>query len=123
MQPKGPHRGQSSQKAAQHSRQLPTARTPDQATESGGKVLVKDSELGDIWINKVPGIAPNTLSAEGFTGDGSFLHYNENGVSAETGVDVSSFSGEIDWASVKNAGETLLMIRLGGRGYGESGAL
>ena len=97
--------------------------TPDQATESGGKVLVKDSELGDIWINKVPGIAPNTLSAEGFTGDGSFLHYNENGVSAETGVDVSSFSGEIDWASVKNAGVDFAMIRLGGRGYGESGAL
>ena len=40
-----------------------------------------------------------------------------------TGIDVSSFCGDIDWQRVKNAGVTFVMVRLGGRGYGDEGAL
>ncbi len=102
-----------------------SAATQDQApTATGGKVRVDDSELGEIWIDAVPGAAVNNRRVEGFTGDGSFLYYNENGVRAsETGIDISSYSGEVDWTRVKNAGVDFVMVRLGGRGYGESGAL
>ena len=39
------------------------------------------------------------------------------------GIDVSSFQKEIDWAQVKEAGIEFVMIRVGFRGYGESGVL
>lgn len=71
-----------------------------------------------------PGIAENTLSAENFSMENGFVTYYENGKAASvTGVDVSSYSGDIDWERVKNAGISFVMVRLGGRGYGESGAL
>ena len=37
------------------------------------------------------------------------------------GIDVSTFQKEIDWKKVKEAGVEYAMIRIGGRGYGESG--
>lgn len=39
------------------------------------------------------------------------------------GIDVSSFNGKIDWKKVKEDGIEFAMIRIGGRGYGESGAI
>ncbi len=39
------------------------------------------------------------------------------------GIDVSSYSGDIDWKSVKSDGIDFAMIRVGGRVYGESGEL
>lgn len=40
-----------------------------------------------------------------------------------SGIDVSSYSGEIDWKKVKKSGIDFAMIRIGGRGYGESGVI
>lgn len=66
----------------------------------------------------------NTLNADGFRTEGQFKVYTVNGaVKSETGVDVSSYCGDIDWARVKEAGITFAMVRLGGRGYGDDGAL
>lgn len=42
---------------------------------------------------------------------------------ATKGIDVSSFSGRINWKVAANQGIEFAMIRLGGRGYGESGGL
>ena len=39
------------------------------------------------------------------------------------GIDVSSHQGVIDWKQVKEAGVQFVIIRLGGRGYGEEGNL
>lgn len=39
------------------------------------------------------------------------------------GIDVSSFQGDIDWEQVRSAGVEFVMIRIGGRGYGEEGRL
>lgn len=39
------------------------------------------------------------------------------------GIDVSSFNGKIDWKKVKKDNIDFAMIRIGGRGYGESGAI
>lgn len=37
------------------------------------------------------------------------------------GIDVSSYQGDIDWQQVRDAGITFVMIRVGGRGYGQAG--
>ena len=39
------------------------------------------------------------------------------------GVDISSYSGDIDWKKVKTSGIDFVMVRLGGRGYGEKGEI
>ncbi len=61
---------------------------------------------------------------EDFTADGMFLYYKETeAVTAENGIDLSSYSGDADWDKVKAAGVSFAMVRLGGRGYGSEGAL
>ena len=66
----------------------------------------------------------NSLNNENFTSDSTFKYYSENGRPASTeGIDISSYSGDIDWARVKESGIDFVMIRIGGRGYGDEGAL
>ena len=83
-----------------------------------------DSTLGEIWIDRLDGVELNRLDNSGFSSDGVFKQYSENGAKASvTGVDVSSYNGDIDWQRVKDSGVDFAMIRVGGRGYGDSGAL
>ena len=52
------------------------------------------------------------------------LQYMTGGkVSSYKGIDVSKFQGKIDWAKVAADGVTFAFIRVGYRGYGESGVL
>ena len=91
---------------------------------TGGKIHITDNALGDIWITELEGVPVNKLNADGFTADANLKYYSENGQPASNeGVDVSSFSGDIDWAKVKESGIDFAMIRIGGRGYGEEGGL
>ena len=39
------------------------------------------------------------------------------------GIDVSKYQGDIDWQQVKDAGFSFVMIRIGGRGYGQAGKM
>ena len=94
------------------------------ASATGSKIRVNDSTLGEIWITELSGVPKNTLKAENFTSDDTFKYYSENGNPAsEEGIDISSYSGDVDWARVKAAGVDFVMVRLGGRGYGEEGSL
>lgn len=63
------------------------------------------------------------LKTDEETGYKSF--YDEgNGIKAKFGIDVSEFQGEeIDWELVKESGVEFVIIRLGYRAYGETGAL
>lgn len=91
---------------------------------TGQKIHINDSTLGEIWITELDGVPKNPLDNSCFTSDDTFKYYSQNGRPASLeGVDVSSYSGEIDWQSVKNSGVDFAMIRIGGRGYGEDGAL
>ncbi len=96
--------------------------SPVKAT--GGKVHIDDSLLGEIWITELEGVALNKLDNKAFTYDDSFTYYSENGKPASLeGIDVSFNNGEIDWGKVKDSGIDFVMVRLGGRGYGDSGEL
>lgn len=100
----------------------PVTDSPVKAT--GDKIHINDNTLGDIWITELEGVAVNKLDSSGFTADSSFKYYSENGHPAShEGIDVSSFSGDIEWDKVKAAGIDFVMVRLGGRGYGADGGL
>lgn len=89
---------------------------------TGNKIHIKDSTLGEIWITELAGVPVNKLDNSGFTADANLKYYSENGKPASMeGIDISSYSGEVDWKKVKNSGIDFVMVRVGGRGYGENG--
>ena len=67
----------------------------------------------------------------GHTYDWNCLENTENGISYEgderyyirKGIDVSHHQGRIRWDKVKSAGYDFVILRIGYRGYGESGSL
>lgn len=61
----------------------------------------------------------NELTHFDFVYDGDYLTCETQ--ESVLGIDVSSWQGNIDWQQVKEAGIEFAMIRVGGRGYGESG--
>lgn len=61
------------------------------------------------------------LTAADFTMENGFMTCTA--MESRVGIDVSTFQGDIDWQKVKAAGITFAIIRVGGRGYGESGTL
>lgn len=54
--------------------------------------------------------------------DGRIVYTDEN-ISYSTGVDVSSFQGDIDWEKVADDGISFAIIRAGFRGYGTAGSI
>lgn len=64
----------------------------------------------------------NPLTAEDFSVDEQGF-ISCSAVPYSMGIDVSAFQGEIDWQQVKDAGVDFVMIRVGGRGWGEAGTL
>lgn len=88
------------------------------------EVNIHDKKLGDIWVKKLAGVPLNALDNDNFSSDGTFMHYYNNGnLASVTGIDVSSYSGDINWQEVKNSGVDFVMVRIGGRGYGDEGTL
>lgn len=100
------------------------ALTPFAAPEGQTTNTTEESKTSSqsYVVPTVPPIPLNRFSPEDFA-------YNEQGyltcVSEPClmGIDVSSYQKEIDWEKVKAAGFSFVMIRVGGRGYGESGGL
>lgn len=91
---------------------------------TGGKVHIDDNTLGDIWITELDGVAINKLDNNNFTSDSNYKYYSEDGKPASVeGIDVSSYSGDINWKKVKDSGIDFVMVRLGGRLYGDEGGL
>ncbi len=98
--------------------------TETTVSTTGNKLHITDNSLGDIWITELDGVKKNTLNNDNFTADDTFKYYSENGSPASAeGIDISSYSGNVDWDKVKAAGVDFVMVRLGGRGYGEEGSL
>lgn len=115
----------SSNESSQSSETTPaTVATDTTVKTTGEKIHINDSTLGEIWITELDGVKKNTIDNNNFTSDSTFKYYSENGKPASMeGVDISSYSGEIDWNKVKNAGVDFAMVRIGGRGYGSDGQM
>lgn len=116
--------GCSDENAGSSSSQSETEATDTTVKTTGNKIHINDSTLGEIWITELDGVSVNKLNNNNFTADSNLKYYNENGKSASTeGIDVSSYSGDIDWKKVKESGIDFAMIRVGGRGYGDEGEM
>ena len=116
--------GCSDENSNSSSSQTATAATDTTVKTTGNKIHINDSTLGEIWITELDGVPVNKLDINGFTADSNLKYYSENGKSASTeGLDVSSYSGDIDWKKVRESGIDFAMIRVGGRGYGENGEM
>lgn len=68
-----------------------------------------------------PDIPVSSYMKENFTMIDGRIAYTDNSVSYTTGIDVSSFQGDIDWEAVAEDGIDFAIIRAGLRGYGASG--
>ena len=91
---------------------------------AGSKFKVNDSQLGEIEITVAGGVELNKYNNEGFSTENGLKTYTKNGNKVSlAGIDVSENCGDIDWARVKAAGIDFVMVRLGGRGYGDEGSL
>ena len=82
-----------------------TVATDTTVKTTGEKIHINDSTLGEIWITELDGVPKNTLNNDNFTSDDTFKYYSENGKAASMeGIDISSYSGTIDWDKVKKIG-------------------
>lgn len=80
------------------------------------------SAAADPTDATLPPPDPNPYIAEDFLVDGNG-YITCTAAKTAMGIDVSEFQGQIDWQQVKEAGVEFAMIRVGGRGWGESGNL
>ena len=93
-----------------------------------GEYIFQDVEGNEYEAPLLPDVPKCTydltkIRTDEETGRKSF-HDEENGVTARFGIDVSEFQGEeIDWEQVKESGVEFVIIRLGYRAYGDTGAL
>lgn len=60
-----------------------------------------------------------TLTADGFTRSGDFLHYESDTLTSQLGIDVSAHQQDIDWQAVAQSGVEFAILRVGYRGYTE----
>lgn len=68
-------------------------------------------------------IPASAFQAEKFACNDGRIEYNDTSVGFSTGVDVSSFQGNIDWNAVAADGIEFAIIRVGFRGYGSEGSI
>lgn len=91
--------------------------TPD---PHAGMVSVNTGGTSE-WIYPAAGVPVSDFDAADFTEDGGIVTYTGTAYTAELGVDVSFYQGDIDWQAVKDAGVGFAMIRCGYRGATEGG--
>ena len=70
-----------------------------------------------------PDIPASAFPQEMFIMENGRAKYLDENIKTYTGVDVSSFQGDIDWEKVKNDGIDFAIIRAGLRGYGSKGLI
>ena len=72
----------------------------------------------------LPAFAAVTASSDGYVSGVTYSHNSRfAGYSIVNGIDVSSYQKTIDWNKVKADGIDYAFIRVGFRGYGDSGSL
>lgn len=93
--------------------------------KKGEKITINDPLLGTIEIEAVAGFPKNTYDNDSFVVDerGMMTYYMDDEVASCMGIDLSEYQGEIDFEKVKNQGYEYVILRIGGRYYGEEGAM
>lgn len=79
-------------------------------------------QFGDRTLTPLEGMPLNPYDRGAFSLDGrGRVAYEKGGKRARTGVDVSTYQGQIDWSAVAADGIDFAILRAGYRGYTEGG--
>lgn len=91
--------------------------------KKGEKITINDPSLGTIEIDAVAGFAKNVYENDNFVIDdkGMMTYYIDDKIASCMGIDLSEYQGDIDFDKVKEQGFDFVMLRVGGRYYGEEG--
>ena len=94
-------------------------------TEEGDRITTYNYAYGQVSIPAIAGVPKSTYKDENFSTDSDgFKHYYIDGERRSyVGIDVSEHNGSINWDKVKDAGVDFVMLRIGGRGWGEEGVM
>ncbi len=100
----------------------------EEKTEYIGKgeiIQINDPELGLIEIEAIEGVAKNNYDKNNFAYDenGLITYYIDGEQASCTGVDLSEYQSGVDFEALAASGVDYVMLRLGGRYYGDEGAL
>lgn len=93
--------------------------------QEGDMVNFWRSDIGYGAILAMQGVPISTYNEDNFRTDSKGLkYYYENGeLASYTGIDISVYNGDIDFNAVKKYGIDFVIVRLGGRGYGQEGVI
>lgn len=93
--------------------------------KEGDKVDFYNVDVGPAAIPAIEGVPICTYNEANFLTDTNGLkyYYEDGELASYAGIDVSAYNGDIDFEAVKNFGIDFVIVRLGGRGYGQEGVL
>lgn len=96
-----------------------------QVIKKGEKITINDPLLGTIEIEAVEGFAKNLYENDNFIIDenGMMTYYIDGEIASCMGVDLSEYQNDVDFNKLKKQGFEFVMLRIGGRYYGEEGAM
>ena len=94
---------------------------PSSSSGTNSSTYIKFAGTTVYVVEEIPknNYDPNLFS---FNSNG-YLTYDSSEYTCRVGIDVSKYQGTIDWAAVRASGVQFAILRLGLRGYGESGNL
>lgn len=89
------------------------------------KVDFWNADIGYGAIPAMEGVPVSVYREENFRTDSKGLkyYYQDGELASYTGIDVSVYNGDIDFKAVKSFGIDFVIVRLGGRGYGQEGVI
>lgn len=93
--------------------------------KKNGFVEIDDPMLGHISIEVAAGATKNTYDLNSIvTDENNIKSYYHNGeIASTTGVDLSSYQGDVDFEQLKALGIDFAILRIGGRAYGDEGKI
>lgn len=93
--------------------------------QKGDMVPFWNADIGYGALPAMEGVPIATYKEENFRTDSKGLkyYYEDGELASYAGIDVSSFNGDIDFRAVKEYGIDFVIVRLGGRGYGQEGVI
>ena len=97
----------------------------DKLSDDEKTVTIKDSEMGSFEFTPVEGAETNAYTKEGLVTDenGVPSYYENDQKISHLGVDISEFQGDVDFQALKDAGAEFVMLRIGGRFYGDKSSI
>lgn len=93
--------------------------------DSGNEEMLSFVDAHGNWYQTIinPSIPKNPYDKNKFVSESGKMRYDDGKYTSRLGVDVSEHQGDINWQEVKNSGIDFAFIRIGYRGYGQSGII